>query len=218
MNMLIGVLCEVVSAVAATEKEGLQVAFVTHKLQEVLALIDKNGDGMISNDEFMKILEHADAIDALQEVGVDVVGLVDFADMIFMEEKDGEEEAQAKELTLQEFMTVVLQLRGSNNATVKDMVDLRKFVHTTLKQTNHQLAEIRDHMRERHRGSVKNRNGSSVLRQHHKTSARHQQQLQQPSTRGHSLHDFSLTPKRAPSKLIVDERTMGPVRQRRRSQ
>merc|ERR1719162_723007 len=37
MNMLIGVLCEVVSAVASTEKEELTVAFVKEKLQQVMA-------------------------------------------------------------------------------------------------------------------------------------------------------------------------------------
>mmetsp|Transcript_92938 Transcript_92938/g.272037 ORF Transcript_92938/g.272037 Transcript_92938/m.272037 type:complete len:602 (-) Transcript_92938:75-1880(-) len=154
MNMLVGVLCEVVSAVAATEKEGLQVTFVTSKLQAVLAQIDKNGDGMISNDEFAKILENPEATAALQEVGVDVVGLVDFADHIFEDDYNQDENGEAvkRDLTLEQFMGVVLQLRGSNHATVKDVVDLRKFVRQSLKHTSAQLQEIREYMlRERMR-------------------------------------------------------------------
>merc|ERR1712190_296910 len=53
MNMLIGVLCEVVSAVAATEKESLTVNWVKAKLQDILEMqgVDQNGDGKISKEE-----------------------------------------------------------------------------------------------------------------------------------------------------------------------
>eukprot|EP00747_Dinoflagellata_sp_TGD_P085875 gnl/TRDRNA2_/TRDRNA2_163051_c1_seq2.p1 gnl/TRDRNA2_/TRDRNA2_163051_c1~~gnl/TRDRNA2_/TRDRNA2_163051_c1_seq2.p1 ORF type:complete len:143 (-),score=45.02 gnl/TRDRNA2_/TRDRNA2_163051_c1_seq2:237-665(-) len=121
--MLIGVLCEVVSAVAATEKETLEVAYVKSKLQDFLQEIDEDTDGKISKGEFVKILENVGAARALSEVGVDPVGLVDFADFIFDDEDGGD-----SELEFGQFMEVVLQLRGSNNATVKDIVDLRKFV------------------------------------------------------------------------------------------
>jgi len=159
MNMLIGVLCEVVSAVAATEREGLQVTFVTNKLQEVINHIDKNGDGFISSEEFRKILECQDAVEALQEVGVDVVGLVDFAEHIFEyeTEEDADGQPKHKELTLQEFMTVVLQLRGTNAATVKDVVDLRKYVRTSMKALNRQINDLRECLRDSRRASVRHR-------------------------------------------------------------
>merc|ERR1719326_1424251 len=90
LNMLIGVLCEVVSAVAATEKEQLTVAFVREKLQEVMTNsgLDEDGDGEISKVEFCKILEVPDACRTLEEVGVDVCGLIDIADFIFDENQD----------------------------------------------------------------------------------------------------------------------------------
>merc|ERR1719276_54979 len=83
MNMLIGVLCEVVSAVAATEKEEMLVTYVNEKLQKVVSLLDADGDNTISKREFMQILDNIDAVRCLQDVGVDVIGLVDFADFIF---------------------------------------------------------------------------------------------------------------------------------------
>eukprot|EP00927_Polykrikos_kofoidii_P019656 TRINITY_DN19214_c1_g1_i2.p1 TRINITY_DN19214_c1_g1~~TRINITY_DN19214_c1_g1_i2.p1 ORF type:complete len:836 (-),score=158.75 TRINITY_DN19214_c1_g1_i2:122-2629(-) len=129
MNMLIGVLCEMVSVVAATEKEEMLVNYVDTKLRQVMLLIDEDGGGTISRDEFMQILDNIDAMRALQEVGVDVVGLVDFVDFIFGEDTSPE---NARELTLSEFMEVVLQLRGSNTATVKDIVDFRKFVRNEM--------------------------------------------------------------------------------------
>eukprot|EP00929_Paragymnodinium_shiwhaense_P052957 TRINITY_DN2651_c0_g1_i1.p1 TRINITY_DN2651_c0_g1~~TRINITY_DN2651_c0_g1_i1.p1 ORF type:complete len:772 (+),score=217.36 TRINITY_DN2651_c0_g1_i1:74-2389(+) len=140
MNVLIGVLCEVVSVVASTEKEEMLVTYVRSRLEQVMALIDEDGGGTISRAEFMLILENIEAMEALAEIGVDVVGLVDFADFIFGEEEErsnnrdsqgsseGEKEMPEVELTLAEFMDVVLQLRGSNNASVKDVVDMRKLI------------------------------------------------------------------------------------------
>jgi hypothetical protein len=121
MNMLVGVLCEVVSVVSSVEKETLLVNFVKTQLQEMLATsgFDANNDNKISKEEFDGLLQKPQAARALQEVGVDVIGLVDFTDFIF---KDG------AELSFGDFMDVVLQLRGTNTATVKDIVDLRKLV------------------------------------------------------------------------------------------
>ncbi|CAJ1329525.1 unnamed protein product [Effrenium voratum] len=48
LNMLIGILCEVVSAVATTEKEDMMVHMVTVKLERLLQNGDTNNDGNIS--------------------------------------------------------------------------------------------------------------------------------------------------------------------------
>merc|ERR1719265_1784251 len=133
MNMLIGVLCEVVSAVAAVEREEMAVNFVRHKMGGILEVIDQDGDNYISKDEFRQILEKPEAIKALAEVEVDAMGLVDLADFIFQEEPDENSECvstgpglQERELSFTEFMEVVLSLRGNNQATVKDIMTLQK--------------------------------------------------------------------------------------------
>lgn len=132
MNMLIGVLCEVVSAVASTEKEELTVNYVKEKLQEVILTsgLDEDGDGLISKSEFAKIIEIPEACNTLTEVGIDVVGLVDLSDFIFEEADDDDGD---KVLSFLDFLEVILQLRGTNTATVKDIVDLRKFVRNSNK-------------------------------------------------------------------------------------
>merc|ERR1712217_894038 len=103
MNMLVGILCEVVSVVSSVEKCG----------------VDANGDNHISKEEFAVLLSKRDAIIALKEVGVDVVGLVDFTDFIF---------GERTQLSFPDFMTQIMALRGTNMATVKDIVDLRKLL------------------------------------------------------------------------------------------
>jgi len=127
LNMLVGVLCEVVSVVSSVEKEQMTVMFVKTKLLSLLedSGVDDDGNKLLSKQEFGDLLMMPEGARIIQEVGVDVVGLVDFADHIF---KDG------KELTFPDFMELVLQLRGSNNATVRDIVDLRKAI--TLSQND----------------------------------------------------------------------------------
>eukprot|EP00929_Paragymnodinium_shiwhaense_P073087 TRINITY_DN37152_c0_g2_i1.p1 TRINITY_DN37152_c0_g2~~TRINITY_DN37152_c0_g2_i1.p1 ORF type:complete len:682 (+),score=157.85 TRINITY_DN37152_c0_g2_i1:204-2249(+) len=135
MNMLIGVLCEVVIVVGATEKERFLVMFVKDRLQEVVALIDEDGGGSISRDEFMLIMGNSSAVEAMDAVGVDVIGLLDLADVIFGQEgeessEDGSQRSGGVELTLKDFLELILQLRGSNQSTVKDFVDVRRTVTT----------------------------------------------------------------------------------------
>mmetsp|Transcript_73278 Transcript_73278/g.164665 ORF Transcript_73278/g.164665 Transcript_73278/m.164665 type:complete len:570 (+) Transcript_73278:89-1798(+) len=133
MNMLIGVLCEVVSAVAATEKESITVATVKDGFQRIIdeGGLDTDGDHMISKKEFEAILDSAEATRLLERVQVDVYGLVDLADFIFDKDDDEAEEVQ---LEFPDFMEIVLSLRGSNTTTVKDMVDMRKFIKGALDQ------------------------------------------------------------------------------------
>jgi hypothetical protein len=69
----------------------------------------------------------------IEEVGVDVVGLVDFMDDIF---KDG------LELSFPDVMELVLQLRSQNQATVRDVIELRKLISNLFSDTHNMLEEI----------------------------------------------------------------------------
>jgi len=136
MNMLVGVLCEVVTIVSAVEKESLLVDYVKTTLQAMLNFsgIDANGDQLIARAEFEDLLVLPGAAKAIQEVGVDVVGLMDFIDFIFPEGKT--------DLSFPDFMDMVLQLRGTNNATVKDVVDLRKMFIFELEKSSTKCAAL----------------------------------------------------------------------------
>jgi len=118
MNMLVGVLVEVVANVSTMENETMMVNMVRAKMLLMIEKLelDKDGNGTLSKAEFEQLLVLPEAAQFMQSVGVDVVGLVEFSDFIFKE----------KELTFPDFVELVLQLRGSNQATVKDIVDMRK--------------------------------------------------------------------------------------------
>jgi uncharacterized membrane protein (GlpM family) len=124
MNMLIGVLCEVISAVAEEEREGMMVEKVHEKFGSIIKALDTNEDDRISWTEFRSIIVMPRAHDALESVGVDPLGMIDFAQDYFFEE-DGAE----KKLTFDQFMDMVLDLRGAQEATLKDVMLLGRNVN-----------------------------------------------------------------------------------------
>mmetsp|Transcript_12141 Transcript_12141/g.28341 ORF Transcript_12141/g.28341 Transcript_12141/m.28341 type:complete len:694 (-) Transcript_12141:177-2258(-) len=119
MNMLVGVLVEVVSKVSDVEREQMEATFLKLHMQDMLARTDVDGDHMISKDEFEALFEKPKAIKALQEVGVDVIGLAELGEFLFKDIED---------MSFPDFMECILQLRGSNVATVKNIVDMRMFI------------------------------------------------------------------------------------------
>lgn len=143
MNMLIGVLCEVVSAVATSERETMMVNFVKDRMNTLFHKLDTSCDGQLSREEFCTILEKPEAARLLEEVGVDVLGLVDQVDTIFTEELlPGVTEPVERQLSFVELMEVILDQRGGNKATVKHIVELRKTMHSAITEQNKVLVRV----------------------------------------------------------------------------
>lgn len=130
MNVLIGILCEVVSGTAEDEKER---AVRNDVEQQILSTgiydkEDRKGGSRREDDveermyigkqEMMCTLESTIVKDKLEDIGVDVYALLDFVH--FFEE--------GVEMPLGDFVELVVQFRGSKNTTVRDIVDLRKFL------------------------------------------------------------------------------------------
>jgi hypothetical protein len=136
MNMLIGVLVEEVHQVATTEEEERILFYVRDKLQAVMTQVDTDKGGTISKQEFVRLFESEEAMSCLNDVGVDVETLVDLADEIY---EDAEDEMAENGLDFRKFMEIILELRGSNQARFKDVVELRKFIRSELLQVHHAL-------------------------------------------------------------------------------
>eukprot|EP00931_Biecheleriopsis_adriatica_P050231 TRINITY_DN29074_c0_g1_i1.p1 TRINITY_DN29074_c0_g1~~TRINITY_DN29074_c0_g1_i1.p1 ORF type:complete len:559 (+),score=106.86 TRINITY_DN29074_c0_g1_i1:86-1678(+) len=136
MNMLIGVLCEVIASVAQTEKEALLTEQVSVQMSTFLSELDDDNNGTISLTELQKILQMPKALQALDTVGCDPGGLVDFAESRFVDE-NGEQ----IELEFDEFMEMVLDLRDSNGATVKDIMGLGKTVNAKIESRQKALLD-----------------------------------------------------------------------------
>merc|ERR1719387_3166303 len=108
---------------------------MTHeRMRDLMSTIDSDNDGTVSYKEFSKIMQMPEAIELLDQVDVSPLGIVDFAEMFFFE--DG----KPIELSFENFMEMVLDLRESNIATVKDVHNFWMKIKTSC---NRQVVEMR---------------------------------------------------------------------------
>jgi len=123
MNLLIGVVCEVVETVARKSKDEILIQSLVQKLSGCFAAVDTNSDMCVSKHEFHLMVENPEVRQVLHEVGVDIYALVDFTHEVF---------GSRQELDFFEFLRTVLQFRGNNTATIRDMVQLRRYLANKL--------------------------------------------------------------------------------------
>jgi len=123
LNMLIGVMCEVVSMVSQAETEAMVAQNLKDKISKMLHILDVDNNKGISQDEFRFLLQNPAAMRALTEVNVDALALVEFADFIFQDEGD---------LTYGDFVDSLLQFRNDKAVMVKDLHDVRRFIANEL--------------------------------------------------------------------------------------
>jgi len=115
MNMLIGILVDMVSTIAESEKDSLALL----ELEAEVEQLDTDGNRTVSQDELGEIIRNPAVTTKLAELGVDVAAFVEFAEFVFQQED---------EMEITDFVHMAVQFRGEKHSTVKDVVDLRKFI------------------------------------------------------------------------------------------
>jgi len=111
-----GATCEVVSVVASESKEKMVDDYLKDKCRGMLELDDPAGNAMITQKEFDSMIMSAESARVIQECGVDVVGLVDYFGSV------------GEEMTSEEFLSLISNMRGTNTAAVRDVIDLQKIL------------------------------------------------------------------------------------------
>jgi len=144
-NLMIAVLCHVVDGNSDAEKDRLAVDLVTQKLQSILKRTGGVEDGIITRTEMKQILKDPAAAPALVEVGVDPMSLIDFEEHLF--KADVTDEVASCGIPFDTFMQGLLELRGSNTATVKDIVSINNHVSKN-------ISLIEDAISENHREHI----------------------------------------------------------------
>merc|ERR1712224_645411 len=77
INLLVGVICEHVQEVSCTEDVDFVAEFMrkredtVEKLREVFDILDINGDGVMTKDEFHKMLDQPDVVQEMQDLQID---------------------------------------------------------------------------------------------------------------------------------------------------
>jgi len=132
MNMLTGVLVEVVSVLSAVEKESMMVSHVATSLRNCMAYLEKDTSLDLSHAEFRHLLVQPEIASIVQEAGVDVVCILEQSDLIF---ESLHEEDSDGEMSFEKFIDTILNMRTANAATVKDIQSNIRVLSKTVKST-----------------------------------------------------------------------------------
>ncbi|CAK9001594.1 unnamed protein product [Durusdinium trenchii] len=116
MNMIVGVLVEVVGIVAAAEQDAATKKSLLESLREALNKLDLHMINTITKAEFGKVVNRPDIVSIFLEAGIDIVALLRDPDIVFAGDSD---------MNLEEFLEEIITLRGANVATVKDLGQLK---------------------------------------------------------------------------------------------
>lgn len=133
LNMLIGILCDVVTRVTEEESESAAKADLEASVLDILECYDVEDDRHLRLPEFKQMMDNVDMQVILRDHDIDFNDLIKLEDVLFEAEGlDGEGEdglVKCKELSFSDFVEKVVQLRGGNSATVTDIVELRGYLN-----------------------------------------------------------------------------------------
>jgi hypothetical protein len=165
LNMLIGVLCEVVTETSNHEAENAMVELVREEITAVFEEIDTSGDGTVSKEEFKQMRDKECVRAALEKVGVEPKHFFALSDVLFEPSeviadkgKNKEEEIGQKvksttegedsvELEFDDFLEMVISQRPEKTASVMDAALLRQMFRTIIIRLDRRMDGYLDRLR-----------------------------------------------------------------------
>jgi hypothetical protein len=120
MNMLIGVLCQVVLDVSAEEKETRVKHQMSKTLLVMLEELDEDRSGHLSKSELQAVILNPEAVAVMEEIQVDTQHLLNLTEMLYEDEE--------ATLPISVIMNIVLTLRGGRPVTMNDLAKGNNFL------------------------------------------------------------------------------------------
>lgn len=128
--MLVGCLVEAVGAIASSQKEGLAISYVAGTVRAKMESLGHSPEGTISLESFQQYLTDSEIAGILSSVKVDVVILGEMLEMVYEDL-----ERQGESMTFERMIEFMLNGRGSNTATVRDIKELLRMVQSTIQRS-----------------------------------------------------------------------------------
>lgn len=145
LNMLIGVLCEVIENSAAEESETNQINELKVNMKVAFKTIDSSQDGLITKQEWSKMKDQATVRNSMANLGVEDqhidIRLEQMQESLFGSSPDEEDEEDAARagLTFDDFIEKVMEIRPDTDASALDIEILRVRVEREEKAFNQRL-------------------------------------------------------------------------------
>ncbi|CAE7191390.1 Catsper2 [Symbiodinium pilosum] len=142
MYMLLGVLVDVIGAVAATEKQKIEISYIVGQLREELEKMSIVPEDMALNQQdFQNLVMEPGVVRVMQDAGVNVDVFADMLDMVW-----DDSSKTSGSITFTDLVNMVLNMRGSNPATVKDCKEQIRVTNSFMKRC---FVELSDELDER---------------------------------------------------------------------
>jgi len=146
LNMLVGILVEVVQAVAEGEKQKNSDAFVKDAIVQIFDSMDRDGSGLISKDEFCLLGQNKDVINMLQQMDIKEGEFIKYATLLF---KPDPMTGKEPSLDLETIYIMLLRLRGTFINSIdfeslkSHLLRSRRSFKQRLVGMEHRIAELR---------------------------------------------------------------------------
>lgn len=152
MYMLLGVLVDVIGAVASTEKQKIEITFIVGQLREELEKLNIIPEAMELNQvDFQKLVLEPGIVRVMHESGVNVEVLAEMLDLVW---EDAAKTSQ--NITFSDLVNMVLGMRGSNPATVKDCKEQIRVTNSLIKRCFGDLYDELDQKFQQMRTEIQN--------------------------------------------------------------
>lgn len=152
MNMLVGILVEVVSKTAEREKMSMLEDQVRENITQIFDKMDKDGNNEITRKEFLEMRGHKSVMKALLDLGIEEKQFEQYAELMFevregnAKEKEGD---VAKAVDVDEFsisfdmlLNMILRLRPGNPVQTLDFQAFKGLVEGTLTSVKDRVMHV----------------------------------------------------------------------------
>mmetsp|Transcript_15758 Transcript_15758/g.26030 ORF Transcript_15758/g.26030 Transcript_15758/m.26030 type:complete len:181 (+) Transcript_15758:1-543(+) len=113
------------------EKESMAVTYVSSELRYILQCLGHDPDRTLSKGEFQRFIMEPGVARLFRTEGVDTNVLIDMAEIIFQDL----ENTGSGGLTFEMLVEIVLNMRGSNPATVKDVKEQLRLIKSVMRDS-----------------------------------------------------------------------------------
>eukprot|EP00930_Biecheleria_cincta_P055626 TRINITY_DN41931_c0_g1_i1.p1 TRINITY_DN41931_c0_g1~~TRINITY_DN41931_c0_g1_i1.p1 ORF type:complete len:613 (-),score=104.03 TRINITY_DN41931_c0_g1_i1:229-2022(-) len=139
MNMLIGILCQVVSEVKSADDEKTAIQLMQQYLRDMLVELDTDKNGQISRSELAEVVKNKTAVRVLEKLDVNPMYVMDLTEKLFEEDIAA---GRVPEVTREELMEVILKVRGNRNVAMQDLVEVQIDLRRLLCRSMNKIDEL----------------------------------------------------------------------------
>jgi hypothetical protein len=126
LNMLIGILCEVVCATGEGERNKNTECHVREAITNLFNKMDHNNDGEITRDEFLGMKKDPTVMKALEELEVKAKHFEMYADLMFRPEEEG---GDSPAFNFDKTINMIMRLRPGTKVSALDFASFQMTVH-----------------------------------------------------------------------------------------